>query len=168
MVELLLRVLEDALDSILSEGRLTTLNRWLESAERAAPTAAIVRLAAIEIAFRTGDWETARATVTQLARSIAPDHRLASRVYLRAGQIGQLDDRLDDALEWLAAAKAQARTPVDLRKTLWTRFITLTDSEDREEAERALAELKKRLLSMPMIFCGALSHGCSSPLGGAG
>ena len=50
---------------------------------------------------------------------------------------------MDDALEWLAAAKAQARTPVDLRKALWTRFITLTDSEDREEAERALLELEE-------------------------
>jgi ATP/maltotriose-dependent transcriptional regulator MalT len=143
LVDLMLRVLEEALDSVLSEGRLTTLNRWLDSAEKAAPTAAIVRLAAIEIAFRTGDWETARATVTQLARSIPPDHRLASRVYLRAGQIGQLDDRLDDALDWLAAAKAQARTPVDLRRALWTRFVTLSDSEDREEAGRALLELEE-------------------------
>lgn len=142
LVELMLRVLEEALDSVLSEGRLTTLNRWLDSAESAAPTAPIVRLAAIEIAFRTGDWETARATATQLARSIERDHRLASRVYLRAGQIGQLDDRLDDALEWLAAARAEARTPVDLRRALWTRFVTLTDSEDRQEASKALEELE--------------------------
>ena len=142
LVELMLRVLEEALDSVLSEGRLTTLNRWLDSAEKAAPTAAIVRLAAIEIAFRTELGDCA-GDGTQLARSIPPDHRLASRVYLRAGQIGQLDDRLDDALEWLAAAKAQARTPVDLRRALWTRFVTLSDSEDREEAGRALLELEE-------------------------
>src|SRR2546422_641379 len=43
--DLMLRVLEDALDSALSEGRLSTVKRWLEIAETAAPTAAIVRLA---------------------------------------------------------------------------------------------------------------------------
>jgi LuxR family maltose regulon positive regulatory protein len=143
LFELILRVLEEALDSVLSEGRITTINRWLELAEHIAPTAPIVRLAAIEIAFRTGRWETARAKVTQLAQSIPEDHKLSSRIYLRAGQIAHLDDRLDEALSWLTAAKAQARTPVDLRRSLWTRFVTLSDSEAKDEAEGALKELEE-------------------------
>jgi len=143
LVDLILRVLEEALDSVLSEGRITTINRWLDIAERASPTSPIVRLAAIEIAFRTGRWETARANVTQLAQSISEGHKLASRIYLRAGQIAHLDDRLDEALGWLTAAKAQAHTPVDLRRALWTRFVTLSDSEAKEEAEEALRELEE-------------------------
>src|SRR5438445_1520245 len=51
--DLMLNVLEDALDSALSEGRLTTVKRWLEGAEAAAHTEPIVRLTASEIAFRT-------------------------------------------------------------------------------------------------------------------
>jgi ATP/maltotriose-dependent transcriptional regulator MalT len=141
--DLLLGVLEDGLDSALSEGRLTTVHRWLDAAERVAPTAPIVRLAAIEIAFRTGDWGTARAKAAQLARSIPEDDPLASRIYLRAGQIAHLDDRPDDALTWLTAAKAQARTPLDLRRSLWTRFVTLTDFEEREEAAAALREFEE-------------------------
>jgi LuxR family maltose regulon positive regulatory protein len=143
LTDLLLRVLEEALDSVLSEGRMTTINHWLDAAERASPTSPIVRLAAIEIAFRTGRWETARANITQLAQSIPADHKLASRIYLRAGQLAHLDDRLDDALSWLTAAKVQARTPVDLRRALWTRFITLSDSEAKDETARALRELEE-------------------------
>jgi len=142
ILELILSVLEEALDSVLSEGRLTTLNRWLEIAQPAAPTEPIVRLAAIEIAFRAGDWAAAGVKATQLARSIPQDHAFASRTYLRAGQIAHLEDRQDAALELFTAAKAQARTPLDLRRSLWSRFVTLTDLEERDEAAQALGELE--------------------------
>jgi LuxR family maltose regulon positive regulatory protein len=142
VVELMLRVLEEAIDLVLSEGRLTTLNRWLDTAQAAAPTAPIVRLAAIEVAFRMGDWIGARAKAAQLARSIPPDDSLASRIYLCAGQIAHLDDRQDDALELFTAARAQARTPLDVRRSLWSRFITLTDLEERAQAVETLQELE--------------------------
>jgi ATP/maltotriose-dependent transcriptional regulator MalT len=147
LTDLMLDVLEEALDSALSEGRLTTVKRWLASTEAAAPTAPIVRLAAIEIAFRAGDWTAARAKATHLARSIPEDHTLASRIYLRAGQLAHLDDRQADALQLLTAAKERARTPVELRKALWSRFVTLTDLEERDESENALLELE----SMPPV-----------------
>ncbi len=141
LVELMLRVLEEALDVVLSEGRLTTLNRWLEIAQAAAPTAPIVRLAAIEVTFRTGDWVAAGARARQLANSIPEDDVLACRIYLRAGQIAHLDDRLDEALQLLTAAKATAHTPMDLRRALWSRFVTLTDLEQRDQAAETLREL---------------------------
>jgi LuxR family transcriptional regulator, maltose regulon positive regulatory protein len=140
--DLMLNVLEDALESALSEGRLATVRRWLASAEAASPTAPIVRFAAIEIAFRAGDWTSARAKATDLARSIPQDHALASRIYLRAGQLAHLDDRQGDALQLLTAAKECARTPVELRKALWSRFVTLTDLEERNESEVALHDLE--------------------------
>jgi LuxR family transcriptional regulator, maltose regulon positive regulatory protein len=140
--DLMLNVLEDALDSALSEGRLTTVKRWLAPAEANAPTAPIVRFAAVEIAFRTGDWATARAKATDLARSISEQDALASRIYFRAGQLAHLDDRQSDALQLLTAAKNYARTPVDLRRALWSRFVSLTDLEERDEAELALRELE--------------------------
>jgi LuxR family maltose regulon positive regulatory protein len=145
--DLMLHVLEEALDSALSEGRLTTVKRWLMSAEAAAPTAPIVRLAAIEIAFRTGDWASARTKATHLAHSIAEDHILAPRIYLRAGQLAHLDDRQGDALQLLTAAKEFAHSPAELRKALWSRFVTLTDLEERDESEVALLELE----SMPPL-----------------
>ena len=141
LVELMLRVFEEALDSVLSEGRLTTLSRWLETAQAVAPTAPIVRLAAIEVMFRTEDWVAAGAKARQLAHSIPIEDSLAARVYLRAGQIAHLDDRLHEALQLFTASKAAARTPSDLRRSVWSRFLTLTDLEERELAAEALRGL---------------------------
>jgi DNA-binding CsgD family transcriptional regulator/tetratricopeptide (TPR) repeat protein len=142
LTDVLLRVLTEALDAVLSEGRLTTLRRWLEFARTQEPTAPIVRLAAVEIDFRTGDWTAANGRALQLARSIQTDSPLASRVYLRAGQMAHLDDRQNEALELLTAAKEQARSPHDLRRALWSRFLALCDLEERDEAERALQEVE--------------------------
>jgi LuxR family maltose regulon positive regulatory protein len=143
LTDLMLTVLDKALDSVLAEGRLTTLDRWLTTAQAAAPTASIVRLAEIEIAFRTGDWGAARAKAAQVAQTIIPqvDSR-ASRVYLRAGQIAQLDDRLSEALDFFTAARENAKSPLELRSALWGRFVTLTDLEEREPAKAALQELE--------------------------
>jgi LuxR family maltose regulon positive regulatory protein len=140
--DVVLRILEEALDPLLSDGRLTTLNRWLETAEAAAPMAPIVRLTSIEISFRTGNWIGARTKAALLAKSVDPDSSVASRIYLCAGQIAHLDDRQGDALELFTAARAQAHTPLDMRKALWSRFITLTDLEERAEATKTLRELE--------------------------
>jgi LuxR family maltose regulon positive regulatory protein len=142
LVDVTLAVLTDALDAVLSEGRVTTLRRWLETARASAPTAPIVRLAAIELDFRTGDWSAASGKALQLARAIPTDGPLASRVYLRAGQMAHLDDRQQEALELLTAAKVQACSPQDLRSALWSRFLTLCDLEERAEAEAALHEVE--------------------------
>ena len=141
LVDVTLRVLTDALDAVLSEGRITTLRRWLEIARAEAPTAPIVRLAAIEIDFRTGDWTSASHKALQLAQAIPTDGPLASRVYLRAGQIAHIDDRHEEALELLTAARTQARSPKDLRNALWSRLLTLCDLERRTEAESTLHEI---------------------------
>ena len=143
LIEITLRVLTEALDAVLSDGRLTTLQRWLDVARRAAPTASIVRLAAIEVDFRNGDWTAAGGKAAQLARAIPQEDSLASRVYLRAGQMAHLGDRQQDALALLTAAKVQARSPQDLRSALWSRFLTLCDLEKREEAEDALNEVEE-------------------------
>jgi LuxR family maltose regulon positive regulatory protein len=141
IVDLMLRVLEEALDSVLAEGRITTLNRWLETSKALAPAAPIVRLAAVEVMFRTQDWVQAGPRASQLARSIRDEDSVAAKAYLRAGQIAHLDDRLHEALELFTAAKATARTPSDLRRAVWSRFLTLTDLEERQRAADALSEL---------------------------
>jgi LuxR family maltose regulon positive regulatory protein len=139
---LLLRVLEEALETVLSEGRLATLRRWLAQANSVAPADPVVGLAALEVAFRMGDWGTAETKAAQLVKTIPQSHRLASRSYFRAGQIAQIDDRHDEALRMLTMARALARTPDDLRRSVWSRFVTLTDLEEREQAAEALSELE--------------------------
>jgi ATP/maltotriose-dependent transcriptional regulator MalT len=142
LVDVQLQVLAEALDSVLAEGRLATLERWLNVARQRAPASPIVRMADVEVRFRTGDWATAGGKAAQLARTIPSEDALASRVYLRAGQMAHLDDRQYEALELLTAAKEHARGPQDLRNALWSRFLTLCDLEKRVEAEVALHEVE--------------------------
>jgi LuxR family maltose regulon positive regulatory protein len=142
LIDVALQVLSDALDHVLAEGRLTTLRRWLDFVRPVTPTAPIVSLTSIELDFRAGDWTSAGSKARNLARAIATDGPLASRVYLRAGQMAHIDDRHKEALRLFTAAKEQARTPRDLRNALWSRLLTLCDLEQRGEAESTLAELE--------------------------
>jgi LuxR family maltose regulon positive regulatory protein len=142
LIDVQLRVLTEALDVVLSDGRLATLERWLDAARLGAPASPIVRMADIEVDFRTGNWGSAAGKAAQLARTIPPDQPLASRVYLRAGQMAHLDDRQQEALDLLTAAKSEARASQDLRNALWSRFLTLCDLEKRDEAEAALREVE--------------------------
>jgi LuxR family maltose regulon positive regulatory protein len=138
MPGVVLEVLGAALEQVLSEGRVTTVNRWLEHARAIAPTASVVRLAEIEVAFRTGDASRAREGAPELVRSIAVDDPLASRVYFSAGQIAHIDDRLDEAVRLFTAAEDAAKTPADFRRALWSRFVSLTDLDDQQGAASAL------------------------------
>ena len=65
------------------------MQQWLTLARVSLATEPIVRLAEMEVAFRTGQVKAARDRATQLVRSITPDDPLASRIYLRAGQISR-------------------------------------------------------------------------------
>jgi len=141
LADVLVRVLHEALDETLSDGRVTTVEKWLELGREIAPTAPVVRLTEVEVAFRTGKVAAARESARQLVRS-NNDEVLASRIHLRAGQIAHLDDRLDDAVELLTAAEANASTPSDLRRGLWSLFISLTDLDDRERASEVLSRLE--------------------------
>jgi len=143
LTEIMLRVLDGALDALLSEGRLTTLAKWVETVRPLAPTAPSMRLASLEIDFRTGDWAAASGKAQQLASAVPAESALASRVYLRAGQMAHVDDRHDEAIALLTAAAAQARSPSDLRNALWSRLLTVCDLEEKAEAEATLHEIEK-------------------------
>src|SRR5207248_5905983 len=101
-----------------------------------------VRLAEVEMSLRTGRAAAARERAKQLIRSIRKDDVLASRIYLRAGQISHLDDRLEEAVELFKVAEEQATTPPEKRKALLSRFVSLTDLDDPIGADRALAALE--------------------------
>ena len=137
-----LEVLEAALDGALSEGRVSSVRRWVELARVAAPAAPIVQLAEIEVAFRAGNIVIARDSARRLAKAANRDDPHASRIYLRAGQISHLDDRLEEAVAMFTAAEESALGPSDLRQALWSRFVSLTDLDDREGAAAALAALE--------------------------
>jgi ATP/maltotriose-dependent transcriptional regulator MalT len=143
MGELLNALLGRALDDLLSKGRLATLERWLEEAHRLIPSAEIAALAEVELAFRKGRWPEAENRARHLARRLPRQHALASRALFRAAQVAQLDDRPAEALELLSEARARSTTSTDLRRVLWSRFITFTDLEEPVQAAEALKEFEK-------------------------
>jgi ATP/maltotriose-dependent transcriptional regulator MalT len=142
--KVVLEVLESALEVALSEGRVASVQRWVELAREVAPTTPVVRLAEIEVAFRGGNVAAARDSARQLARTTHQGDPLASRIFLRAGQIAHLDDRLEEAVELFEAARENAVEPADIRQALWGRFVSLTDLDDREGARAALQQLESQ------------------------
>ena len=141
--ELLNALLGRALDDLLSKGRLATLETWLEEAHRLIPSADVAALAEVELAFRKGRWPEAEDRARRLATRLSRQHPLASRALFRAAQVAQLDDRPADALELLSEARARSTTSADLRRVLWSRFITFTDLEEPRQAAEALQEFER-------------------------
>jgi ATP/maltotriose-dependent transcriptional regulator MalT len=136
-------LLESGIDLILSEGRLSTLDQWLELGRRLRPADPAVRLGEVESAFRRGRWLEAEVKALRLSDDLPEEHRSAARVLFRAGQIAQLDDRQNEALELLTRARELATTVPDMRRTLWSRFVTLCDLDEPSLAWEALVELEE-------------------------
>ena len=143
LADVLVELVERGMDSILSEGRMSTLDQWLEGARRSRPGHPAVRLAEIESAFRRGRWRDAESRALRMADDLSEGHRLGARVLFRAGQIAQLDDRQDEALELLTRAIQRARDPIDVSRTMWSRFVTLCDLEEPGLAWEALNEFEQ-------------------------
>ncbi len=141
--ELLNDLIGRALDDLLSKGRLATLERWLDEAHKLIPSADVAALAEVELAFRKGRWPEAEDRARHLAIRLPRQHALASRALFRAAQVAQLEDRHADALELLSEARARSTTSADLRRVLWSRFITFTDLEEPQQAAEALREFER-------------------------
>ena len=156
--ELLDALLGRALDDLLSKGRLATLERWLEEAHKLIPSAEVVALAEVELAFRKGRRPEAEDKARHLAIRLPRHHPLASRALFRAAQVAQLDDRPSEALELLGEARVRSTTSADLRRVLWSRFITLSDLEEPRQAADALKEFE-RLAPESVEDKIRLSHG---------
>ncbi|HEX6664242.1 MAG TPA: LuxR C-terminal-related transcriptional regulator [Gaiellaceae bacterium] len=135
-------LLTRALDDVLAGGRLATLEQWLDEAYRLIPGEEIVQLVEIELAFRKGRWAETEDKARQLARRVPHHHPLASKALFRAAQVAQLDDRQAESFTLLSEARARSKTQSDLRRALWTRFLTLTDLEEPDLAATALHELE--------------------------
>jgi DNA-binding CsgD family transcriptional regulator len=158
MGELLSALLAQALDDLLSKGRLATLERWLEEAHKLIPSAEVAALAEVELAFRKGRWPEAEDRARRLAAQLPQQHPLASRALFRAAQVVQLDDRPAEALELLSEARARSTTSTDLRRVLWSRFITFSELEEPVQAAEALKEFE-RLAPESIEDKIRLSHG---------
>lgn len=138
--DLVVGLVEGALQPLLKQGRLQTLERWLSVAHDAALDEPILDLADAEVAFRRGAHTRALTLALRAAGSLA-NHPLAARAWNRAGQSASFLDRTQDALNAHGTAEKVARDSADLREALWGQFTALPPDRVDEAAE-ILSRLK--------------------------
>lgn len=127
-LDLIPRLVDEALDGLLADGRINTLVEWL----RRAPTAEspVVDFALSEVALRRGDFEgTERLALKAATADGLPPHR-TSRAWFRAGQAAHLGDQAERAFTHFHRARDSAKGEADLLEALWGLFLTSLDRED--------------------------------------
>lgn len=137
--EALPRLLEASYEDLLNEGRVVTLERWVQAARSGGVDAPIVDLVESETAFRNADYERAELLASRAASRLTTAHPFESRAYYRAGQSAEFRDRFPEARRYLQCAHASARTRDDRQRAIWGSMVAAAESAP-EEVEQLLAE----------------------------
>jgi LuxR family transcriptional regulator, maltose regulon positive regulatory protein len=121
-------LIDSALDELLAQGRLETLNEWLQRA-RALGESPIFDLTDAEVAFRQGDHAHALLQATNSASQLQDGHHRVSRAWFRAGQSAYFLDRAAEACTLCERARTTASNPRDEKDALWGLFNARVDLE---------------------------------------
>jgi LuxR family maltose regulon positive regulatory protein len=105
-------LLSSSLDALLAEGRLGTIERWLE--DRTLARTPVGRLAIAEIEFRRGNNLRAQSAATEAAATATPESPLAAKAHYRAGVAAYFRDDIAPARQHLALARAVDHSGVDV------------------------------------------------------
>jgi ATP/maltotriose-dependent transcriptional regulator MalT len=127
--QLLVPLLETAVDDLLDAGRLATVRTWVELAHGQALRHPVVDLAAAKLALREADHGAAEALASAAAEAFAPDHSARASALITAGQAASLGDRTLAARDFFGRARLQARTPVESREALLGDFFAALELE---------------------------------------
>jgi ATP/maltotriose-dependent transcriptional regulator MalT len=127
--ELLLQLIERATGPLLAEGRVSTLEQWLNYAGDRHIVDEILDYAESEVAFRNASHAKADVLGARAATGLGPTHRLTSRAYARAGHSAYLMGNLERASDLLSKALETASTKRDIREALWGQFLCAVEGE---------------------------------------
>jgi len=130
--ELLLQLVERATDPMLAEGRVSTLEQWLNYAGDRHVRHEVLDYAEAEVAFRNALYAKAEVLGARAAAGLGQGSRLTSRAYARAGHSALLTGNLDQATSLLANALETALTDRDVRDALWGQFLCAAERERPE------------------------------------
>jgi LuxR family maltose regulon positive regulatory protein len=132
--------IEAGLDPMLSEGRIPTLERWIEFAVAAHIDAPIIDLAESELAFRLGEHERAYVLASQAASRLE-DPDLGARAHVRAGHSALLASNEAAGLDHFRLARTMARSSERRREALVGLYFAASEL-DVSDAIAALDELE--------------------------
>jgi LuxR family maltose regulon positive regulatory protein len=118
-----------SLETLLSEGRLATLTRWLEHASSVHLNAPILDLAEAEVAFRLNDHSRAEQLAAQASEGLA-ESRFLARSLIRAGYAAVLASREQEAVQYCRRAFGVAVTTADKREALLGHYYAASELGD--------------------------------------
>ena len=130
--ELLLELIDQATDPLLAEGRVSTLEQWLNYAAERHLTNEALDYAEAEVAFRSASYTKAEVLATRAATGLGRNHRLTSRAYARAGHSAFLSGSIDTASSLLSKAREAALVKRDVKEALWGQFLCAVERERPE------------------------------------
>ena len=145
---LLVRLVEAAREDLLSQGRVATLNRWLEHAQERYTTSPTLDFTEAEIAFRQALHSKAESLGLAVAKSLTPGDPLVSPSYALAGRSAHIEGRDDAAWNHYEAARSTARDNRQLEEALWGKLLSSLDLEKFGETPDA-AEILEELANLP-------------------
>jgi LuxR family maltose regulon positive regulatory protein len=157
---LLPRLVEAALDPLLDECRVATLERWIAFANARGGDFPLLRLAEAEVSRRVGRFGFGEARALQAAEALSRDsHRWTSRAYALAGECAQHEYRPLDASKNHGMAESHAHTLADTRRAVWGQFLAVLYNEDLDAGDllnrfEALADA--RPATTLRVACGRL------------
>ena len=122
-------LVEAALDSLLREGRVATIRRWIDQARAARLTDPLIDLAEAELAVRAGDLACARFHANRAAAYVNGDDYYRFRSLKLLGLIAQLSDEYMGALSYYRLSESVAQTPTENREALWGQFAAAAHME---------------------------------------
>jgi DNA-binding CsgD family transcriptional regulator len=135
------RTIEKGLDPMLSQGRLATIQRWIDFAIGAHLKSPVVDLAEAELAFREGQHERAYVLATQAANLFHDRPDLGARAHVRAGHSALLASRERSGLEHFRSAHGLARTSEHRREALIGLYFAASELDEPDAAD-ALQQLE--------------------------
>jgi ATP/maltotriose-dependent transcriptional regulator MalT len=135
--ELVLEVMGRAVDLLLAEGRLMTIEEWVGKASDQGIADPLLDLVRAECAFRRGNFAAAETLAVRSAHSSTRDSQIAWKSMLRAAQAAYFADRPSTALE-LCHRAARNMGEASLPQACWIQFLAALSLE-RDDTRDYLA-----------------------------
>jgi LuxR family transcriptional regulator, maltose regulon positive regulatory protein len=123
-------LLRSALYPLLSDGRSSTIKRFVDLGHKLGVSSPIMQLASAELAFLQGFHEQARELAEEVGERLLDDKSLATKAYCRAGQSAYFSDDPDGAIEHFRHARELGGDEADARTAIWGHFLASVERED--------------------------------------
>ena len=138
--DLLVTLVENALDDMLSHGRLTSLSTWLDL-QQPHERHPVLDVAEAEIAFRQGDYRKAAGLAVQASSRLRGGHFFTFRALHLAGYCAHFSNDPEAAIAHFHDAARLAVTESDTSRARYGSFIAAADV-GRGDAAAFFAELE--------------------------